>query len=583
LSCTLYASLPIFQDAYKSLVEERRLRASVIDSVAVLGALAAHYYTLMAFSSALYFAGKKLLSKTEDRSRKKLVSIFEQQPRSVWLWRDGVEVQVPFETVQSGNVLVVNAGEVIPADGLIVEGLASIDQRRLTGESQPAEKGLGEPVFAATIVLAGRILIQVERAGTETVAAQIGDILTRTADYRTAIEARSQQLADSSVLPTLGIGSLALLVRGLVGGVAAVSANFSEVLRVASPLGMLSYLSVATQNGILIKDGRSLELLRQVDTVVFDKTGTLTLERPQLGQIHGCNSLTEAELLTYAAAAEHRQTHPIARAILQAAQERGLELPAIDHASYEAGYGLRVQLGSQRVCVGSDRFMALEQIAIPGDLKTIQETAHELGYSLVYVAVNERLAGALELRPTIRPEAVTVIRQLKERGIRLYIISGDHEQPTRNLAAQLGIDRYFAEVLPEEKAGLVEQLQQAGRFICFVGDGINDAIALKKAQVSISIRGASTIATDTAQIVLMDGGLSHLSYLFQLAQDLSANLERTLALTVGPGLVCIGGVFFLHFGILSSVLLFNLSLGAGVTNAMLPMLQRQPQDSRKPA
>ena len=579
LACTLYVCLPIFQDTYHSIVEERRLRASVLDSVAVLGAFAAKYYTLMAFSSGLYFVGKKLLLKTEDHSRKRLVSIFERQPRSVWLWRDEVEVQVPFETVECGNVLVVNAGEVVPADGVIVDGLASIDQHRLTGESQPAEKSVGEPVFAATVVLSGRILVKVERAGSETVAAQIGDILTRTADYRYAIEARSQQLADRSVLPTLGISAVAALTQGLVSGVAVVSSNFSEVLRVASPLGMLSYLTVATQNGILIKDGRSLELLREVDTVVFDKTGTLTLEQPELAQIYCCQTLTETDVLIYAAAAEYRQTHPIARAIQQAAQERCLELPSLDHASYEVGYGLRVWLGQQRICVGSDRFMALEQIAIPDDLKALQGTAHDQGHSMVYVAVNDQLAGALELRPTIRPEAPSVIRQLQERGVRLYIISGDHEQPTRNLAAQLGITDYFAEVLPEDKAGLVERLQQAGRSVCFVGDGINDAIALKKSQVSVSIRGASSIATDTAQIVLMDGSLTHLSDLFQLAQDLNANLERTLALTVGPGLVCVGGIFFLHFGILSSVLLFNLSLLACVTNAMLPLIQSETQDA----
>jgi len=581
LSCTLYSCLPILQDTYKSLIQERRLRASVLDSIAVMGALAAQYYTVLAFSSCLYFTGRKLLLKTEDHSRKSLVSIFEQQPRSVWLWRDGVEVQVPFEEVQSGNILVVNAGEMIPADGLIVEGIASIDQHRLTGESQPAEKGTGEAVLAATIVLSGRILVQVEKAGAESVAAQIGEILNRTADYKSTIEARSQQLADRSVLPTLGISSLALLTQGLVGGVAAVSANFSEVLRVASPLGMLSFLSLATQNGILIKDGRSLELLKQVDTVIFDKTGTLTLDQPQLGQIYCCNGLTGEALLTYAAAAEHRQTHPIAKAIQQAAQERGLRLPAIDQASYEVGYGLRVQLEQQWVRVGSARFMELEQITISDEMKNIQQTAHDMGNSLIYVAVDDRLEGAIELQPTLRPEAKTVIQQLKERGMSLYIISGDHEQPTRNLAAQIGIDHYFAEVLPEDKAKLVEQLQREGRFICFVGDGINDSIALKKAQVSISIRGASTVATDTAQVVLMDGSLSQLNYLFQLAQDMNKNLKTTLGLTFGSGVICVGGVFFLHFGILSSIVLFNLSLAAGVANAMRPLLQRQPQDSSR--
>jgi heavy metal translocating P-type ATPase len=581
LSCTLYSCLPIFQETYKSLVKERRLRAITLDSVAVVGSLAAHYYLLSAFSGGLYFAGRKLLLKTEDHSRKKLVGVFEQQPRLVWLWRDGLELQVPFESIESGNVIVVNAGEVIPADGVIVEGIAAIDQRRLTGESQPTEKEAGDQVFAATVVLSGRLLVQVEKSGTATVAAQISEILNQTADYKSTIEARCQQLADRSVLPTLGIGSLAFLTQGIVGGVAAISANFSEVLRVASPLSMLNYLSLATQNGILIKDGRSLELLKQVDTVIFDKTGTLTLEQLQLGQFHCCDGWTEETLLTYAAAAEHRQTHPIAKAIQQAAQERGLHLPAIEQASYEMGYGLRVQLAQQSVWVGSARFMALEQIAIPDEVGILQKAVQDQGHSLIYVAVNERLAGVIELRPSLRPEAQAVIQQLKAQGVSLYIISGDQEHPTRNLAAQLGIDHYFAEVLPEEKANLVEKLQQEGRFVCFVGDGINDSIALKKAQVSISIRGASSIATDTAQIVLMDGSLSQLGSLFQLAQDFSANMKMTQALTLGPGVVCIGGVFFLHFGILSSLLLFNLSLVAGVANAMRPLLRQQLQGSTR--
>lgn len=580
----LYAALPIFQEAYTTLVYERRLRAPVLDSVAIVGGLVAQYYVVMAFASCLYFVGFKLLLKTEDNSLKSLVNIFGQQPRFVWRIVDGVEVQAPFAEIKSGDVIVVNTGEMIPADGLIVDGLASVDQHQLTGESQPAEKGPGESVFAATVILSGHLLIEVERAGTETVAAQIGEILNHTTDYKSTLEARGRQLADQSVLPTLGLSVLALLTRGLVGGVAVASANFSDVLRVVSPLGMLNILTIATKKGILIKDGRSLELLSQVDTVIFDKTGTLTLEQPHVGQIHVCGSLTQETLLTYAAAAEHRQSHPIAKAIQQAVRERQLVLPAIDEASYEVGYGLKVRIEHRLVRVGSARFMALEQIDMPEALQKIQTTTHDQGYSLVYVAVDDRLEGAIELQPTLRPEAPQIIQQLKDRGLSLYIISGDHDQPTRNLAARLGIDHYFAEVLPEDKANLVEQLQQEGRVVCFVGDGINDSIALKKAQVSVSIRGASTIATDTAQIVLMSQSLSQLDTLFQLAHDLDANLKSNVFLTFGPGVFCAGGVFFLHFGILSAVVLYNVTLIAGVANAMLPWLNHQrllpaPDDS----
>lgn len=571
----LYGSFPIFQETYHALVHERRLRAPLLDSLAIIGGLVAHYYVVMALGACMYYTGAKILLKTEDNSRKSLINIFGQQPRFVWRVVDGTEVEIPFEDLQVNDVIVVNAGETIPIDGLIVEGVASVDQHQLTGESQPAEKGPGESVFAATVVLSGRLLIRVEQAGTETVAAQIGEILNRTADYKSTIEARSLQLADQTVLPTLGISALALLARGLVGGVAITSANFSEVLRITGPLGVLNYLQLATKNGILIKDGRSLELLNQVDTVVFDKTGTLTLEQPHVGQIYTCGSLTQETLLTYAAAAEHRQSHPIAKAIQQAAQDHQLNLPPIDEASYEVGYGLKVRLENRLVRVGSARFMALEQIDMPEPLQEIQATTHDQGYSLVYVAVDDRLEGAIELQPTLRPEAPQVIQQLKDRGLSLYIISGDHDQPTRNLAARLSIDHYFAEVLPEDKANLVEQLQQKGRVVCFVGDGINDSIALKKAQVSVSIRGASTIATDTAQIVLMNQSLSQLDTLFQIAHELDANLKNNVFLTFGPGVLCAGGVFFLHFGILSTIVLYNVTLVAGVANAMLPWLYHQ--------
>ena len=278
----------------------------------------------------------------------------------------------------------------------------------------------------------------------------------------------------------------------------------------AGPISVLNFLQMTSQEGILIKDGRALELLSEVDTIVFDKTGTLTEEQPHVGAIYTCHSINENELLTYAAAAEYKQTHPIARAIQQEALNRELRLPEIEKTTYEIGYGLKVRLNEKVVLVGSKRFMEMSEITIPSEINAIQQQCNEHGYSLVYVALDGQLAGAIELHATIRPEAKHIISELRQRGFEIYIISGDHEKPTKKLAQEVGIEHYFAETLHENKATLIEALQKEGKAVCFVGDGINDSIALKKANVSVSLRGASTIATDTAQIVLMNENLTQL-------------------------------------------------------------------------
>jgi Cu2+-exporting ATPase len=344
-------------------------------------------------------------------------------------------------------------------------------------------------------------------------------------------------------------------------------------MRYFGPFSMLNYLNIAARQGILIKDGRSIELLRDIDTVVFDKTGTLTLEQPQVKHIHSCSGLSADEILTFAAAAEDRQSHPIACAILAEADSRQLDFPPIEDIHYEIGYGIKVQIRDQTVRVGSDRFMAMEGILIPDKICQLQSSCHQEGYSLVMIAIDGELAGAIELRSTVRPEAMSIIRQLQERQLELVIISGDHEGPTRQLAQQLGIERYFAQVLPEDKAKLVEQLQQEGHSVCFVGDGINDAIALKKAKVSISLRGATTLATDTAQIVLMDGKLTKLIDLFKIAQEFEENLKINLAISTIPAFLCIGGVFLLRWSALTTVVITESVFVAGLMNSTWPLFK----------
>ncbi len=574
---SIYACLPIFQAAYKSIFKERKFKVAVLDFIAVISGLVTGYYFVTAFAIFTYYLATKILSKTRNNTRKTLINVFAEQPRSVWLLKNGFELEIPLSDLHAGDIIVVNAGEIIPVDGIITEGMAAIDQHALTGEAQPDEKEVDDKVLAATIVLTGKIYIQVEKTGSETIAAQIGEILNHTSEFELSLQTRGEQMADKTVLPTLMTSALALLTLGVYSSVAVLSANFAEVIRVTTPIGMLNFLNLASKDSILIKDGRSLELLNQVDTVVFDKTGTLTLEQPHLGNIYTCNGIKENNLLTYAAAAEYKQNHPVAKAILQAASERTLNLPEIDDSQYEIGYGIKVKITEQLIRVGSIRFMEMEGIAIPAEIYNIQQFSHEQGYSTVYVAIDQQLGGMLELHPTIRPEAKEIIRQLRQRNLSIYIISGDHEHPTKQLAEKLGINHYFANTLPQDKANKIEQLQKQGKSVCFIGDGINDSIALKKAHVSISLRGASTAATDTAQVILMDKTLVKLDYLFELANNFNKNQKTGLATTFIPSVLCVGSIFFLHFGIFSAIIFYNISAIAGVGNALLPLLnQKKP-------
>ncbi len=577
-----YGSLPILRDAYDSLIQEKKFGIAGLASMAAITLLASGYYFAASLGYTLYFLSEKLLIRTQDHSKKGMISIFFEQPREVWVKKDGIEIQLPFEELKVDDIVVVNAGELIPIDGKITAGDASIDQRMLTGESQPAEKGVGEEVFASTIVLSGQIQIRVEKAGASTVAAQIGHILNNTLDFKSNVELKGQEIADKSALPTVALALLALPIAGKVAALAVLNACAGETIRLVAPIGLLNFLQMASDQGILIKDGRALELLNDVDTIVFDKTGTLTEEMPHVGEIHTCHILNENELLRLTAAAEYKQTHPIARAIQQEASQRALDLPEIEEATYEIGYGLNVVIEQKVVLVGSKRFMQMSDITIPPEIEAAQQECNEHGYSLVYVALDGQLAGAIELHATIRPEATHIISELRQRGLEIYIISGDHEKPTKKLAHELGIEHYFAETLPENKAELIEQLQKEGKAVCFVGDGINDSIALKTANVSVSLRGASTVATDTAQVILMDGNLKSLVQLFDIATDMQQNMKGNLAATIIPSVVTIGGAFFLHFGVLSAIWLYNVGLLAGVANAMRPMItyQRDAQNKR---
>lgn len=579
----VYIFMPLARRNLRTLIDEKRLKYRLIGTLSVWAGLLAGYYVISSLMAVVVFFGFKLAARTQAQSQAMLMDAFAlQQPASVWVQLNGVETEISFDELRIGDIIILTAGQTVPVDGYVAEGTATVDQHILTGESQPAEKSESDPVFANTLLLTGKLYVRVEKTGSETAAVQILKILGNVAAHRTEHEARAEQLADKLAIPVLAASSAALLTVGGTGAVVILNSGFCSTMLISGPLSMLSHLNLASHHGILVKDARSLEKLHSVDTLVFDKTGTLTLEQPEVSAVYCCADLLEEQVLFYAALAEQRQTHPIAKAVSAAAAQRGLNITAPDAVAYEVGFGVTVQHRGQHIQVGSSRFMQQSRIYASADMENTQAHCRQNGSSLVMVAVDGHLIGALELRSQLRPEIQALIEKLHRRGLKLCIMSGDHEQPTRHLAQRLGIDSYFAEVLPEGKADNIRQLQQSGHTVCFVGDGINDAIALQQADVSVSLRGATSVATDCAQIVLMDQSLQKLDQLFDIAEDFNKNLDRTMRLAYIPGSILIAGVFLLHFGMPTALLLYSSGLAASMYSALSPLRKLSgPETDRK--
>ena len=586
VSLAIYETYVDVQFVYAEFQQSRRIGMTQFLPISMAGLWLTGNFVSGGIAMFIYSLARKVTSLTQDRTRARLINMLGEQPRMVWVLVDGTECEIPFDQLQTGATLIVRAGQMLPIDGTILTGHATIDQQRLTGEEQPVEKGPGDLALAGTLVLSGSLQVRVEKTGAETLAAQIGIILSQTLSHHLVVEQRAKHIADAWVIPSAIMSSVALVTMGLKRAAAVVINMPAFDMVVIGPLTLMNFLNLASRSHVLIKDGRALELLHQVDTVVFDKTGTLTFGSLQLCAIHRSAALSEADILSYAAAAEQHQSHPLAHAVMDAAAAQGVVVPATDDTQVELGYGLRVWLrdttsatatdGTELLIrVGSERFMDMEGLCIPSELHTVQAACHSQGYTLAFVARDQQIIGALEFQPTVRPEAAAVIAALKQRNLTTMIISGDQEAPTRKLAEELQVDRYYANVLPTQKAALVKELQSAGRTVCFVGDGINDAIALKQAHVSVSLRGATTVATDTAVIIMMDQRLQSLPALTDLSHELNRNLNVSLGLTTIPALFVVGGVFFFNFGLPVALGTFVTTFILGVMNAMAPALRDQ--------
>lgn len=587
---TAGAAWHILWSALKAIFVERKIRVDILDAIVILLLLANGWTFAAAAMTWLLDFGDWILDSASRSSRQLISQVFGEQKRTAWKQLPtGEELEVAVGSLRLGDQVVVRAGEQIPVDGVVVRGTAMVDQHVLSGEHAPVDRGAGEKVYGMTTVLAGHLVVEVRETLATSNAAQIVKIIEETLHHRVQVQYLSERFADAMVVPTLGIGAVGYWLSGPPAMVAILNADYGTGIRVACPLALVTSLTVAARRGIVIKNGRSLETLREIDAVVFDKTGTLTREVPEVADIASYRAdLSPERVLTLAACAEQRSSHPIARAVLAKARELAVEVPRFADSAYHVGFGLEIDLDGHPLKVGSRRFMEMSGEALPQAAERDLAALGETGRSAVLVSLDREVVGLLTIRASEREEASRLIANLRRRQrIRdIVLVSGDHLAPTRAFAEKLGIADYHAEMLPEQKAAFVRKLQEGGRKVAMVGDGINDSVALSAADCSISISGASNVALEVADVVFTDGDFAKFDQLFEISDRLNANVRRSFALAVVPNSVLIGGALVGWFGIGSSIVLNNAFNLMAALNGLLPywsVLQGDKKSSIPPA
>jgi Cu2+-exporting ATPase len=566
---------PVFARAFETLVQHNRLNVDVLDASATTLLTMQGQLPTAAFMVWLVNLADYIRDSTMEQSRRAISAVLDYQRDHAWVQRGNQKVQVPVEDIQAGETVVVYTGERIPVDGTVVSEEASVDQQMLTGESMPVQKRAGDRVYAATVVRDGKLYLRAERVGTETEAAQIVRLVQEAPARDTRIQNYAEHWADALVpWSFLGAGVATLLTGNLSQTAAILIIDYGTGIRVAAPTTVLATMTTAARHGILIKGGRHLEKLSEVDAIVFDKTGTLTLGRPEIVRVLAYRrQFPEDQVLALAAAAEQRLKHPVAQAIVREAVRRELTIPERLASDYTIGLGVEATVNGYTVHVGNRRFMTLKGIPVTQRaLRDVTRLERQATTSL-FIAVAGRLCGLLAYADPLRPEAPAVIQTLRAQGIReLVILTGDQPTIARQVAESLGISRYVAEVFPDEKAAVVRELQAAGHVVAVVGDGINDSLALAQADVGIAVNGGTAVAQEAAHVALREGDLWKIPGAIDIAREGVHLIRQNWQLiaipnTIALGLACVGVV-----GPIGATVISNGSALVAVGNALRPLL-----------
>ena len=560
-----YTTVPILQRTIKTLYHDKKITNDGYSALISILTLGTGNYCAASVHNLIYHASGYLVDQSRESSTHSAANAYQKTPDKVWIVTGSVEREILLDELAEGDIIIVTTGEVIPVDGVISTGIALVDQQAMTGEANPVEKGSGDEVMASTIVLSGRIGIISIESGHTTRINKLNELLQKTHDYKTQLQLKGEAWSDRVAFPMIACSSAIVPFFGITPALALLFSAPCNTVRSMLSVQTSAHMQWITERGVLIKDGSVLEELPHIDTILFDKTGTLTEAQPEVAAIIPSADLDERTLLRLAATAEQRQEHPIARAIVNKAHQLQLTLPEVEESQYDLGLGVSATSDGQFIQVGSQRFVqeASDNFELPDDIETAMHKA--TNHTFIFIAINGVIKGAIELYPRIRQEIPELITTLRQREFKsLTIVSGDLQTPTEKLANTLNMDAAYGEVLPHDKAALVRKLQTQGRRVCFVGDGINDAIAMKQANVSVSLNSASNITRDIAQIVMLNDTLAPLDSLFDMAAGLNKELSHSLYFWIGFGAVNAAAVPLLAFGPLQSSLFYGASYLVGL-------------------
>jgi P-type Cu+ transporter len=533
------------------------------------------FYDVTAVVTALVVLGQALEVRAKGQTSQAIRKLIGLQAKTARVIREGAEVEIAIEDVRLEDVVVVRPGEKIPVDGVIVEGRSSLDESMITGESLPVDKAVGDEVVGATMNTTGSFKFRTTRIGKDTALAQIVKMVQDAMGSKAPI-ARLVDVVSGYFVPTVMIlsiltflawfnfGPTQALAFGVVTAVTVLIIACPCAVGMAVPMSLVAGVGKGAEHGVLIRNGEALQVSSKLKKIVLDKTGTITRGKPALTDVIAAPEFEEEAVLRLAAAADRPSEHPLAQAIVAAAQDRGLEPPEPESFEAVPGHGVETEIGGRRVLVGNRKMMERAEID-PGILDPDVLRLQEDGKTAMYVAIDGRPAGIVAVADTVKEDSLQAIRVMKSLGLEVVMLTGDNERTAKAIARQVGIDRVLAEVLPEDKAKEVHKLKIDGSKVGMVGDGINDAPALVEADVGFAIGTGTDVAIEAADVTLMSGSLKGVAYAIEVSKATMRNAKQSLfgAFAYNSlGIPVAAGVLYPVFGVLLSPLLAGAAMAA---------------------
>lgn len=524
---------------------QRKIEVPVLDATAIGVSMFRGDISTAGSVMFLLGIGEILEEWTHKKSVDDLARSMSLNISRVWLCNDGQEMLVPTTEIQTGDLVRVHMGNMVPFDGTVAEGEAMVNQASLTGESEPVRKYIESTVYAGTVVEEGELTIRVKETNGASKFDKIVTMIEESEKLKSGLESKAEHLADRLVPYTLlGTGITYLLTRNMTKAISVLMVDFSCALKLAMPISVLSAIREASNYHVTVKGGRYLEAMAEADTIVFDKTGTLTKAQPTVKQVVAFNGMSENELLRIAACLEEHFPHSMAKAVVQAAIDRHLVHEELhSKVEYIVAHGISSKINDKKVVIGSYHFVFEdEKCAVPdGMMEEFDKLPSECSH--LFMAIDHELAAVICIEDPLREEAAAVVRKLKETGIsKVVMMTGDSDRTAKAIAARVGVDEYYSEVLPEDKASFVEEEKKAGRKVIMIGDGINDSPALSAADIGIAISDGAEIAREIADITVGADSLNELVTLKLISDGLMKRIHKNYRFIVGfnTGLIVLG-------------------------------------------